>query len=374
MRESKPLGLILLFVFFGLIGQYLYKAGVAQPEMSGIIEGLHLDWQQFTQGQLGAVGQMVLHSVLLVINPYCFAGLVAYALSTVCWLAILSKVDLSFAYPMISIGYVAVLLMGAFVFGEEVTMLRWLGVMLIGIGIISIFSEEWFGSHGLVMAGVLAAAALVLLGTGHSVKPAEHFEKPVLFLAVTLSLGIIGQILFKMGMNREVNKERVKTVGGNVKDVAYRLLPEALNSRANKNGCITGNSAWKQQPLFPKVAEAAAAALRLFFSPYVFAGLAAYALSTILWVMLLKVVPLSFLYPLLSVGYVVILLVSVFAFHERVSFLRWYGVIMICYGIVVIFSEDLISRYLPGFVSLLALLALFLYGYVMRQRRKSSAA
>ena len=348
MRESKPLGLILLFVFFGLIGQYLYKAGVAQPEMSGIIEGLHLDWQQFTQGQLGAVGQMVLHSVLLVINPYCFAGLVAYALSTVCWLAILSKVDLSFAYPMISIGYVAVLLMGAFVFGEEVTMLRWLGVLLIGIGIISIFSEEWFGSHGLVMAGVLAAAALVLLGTGHSVKPAEHFEKPVLFLAVTLSLGIIGQILFKMGMNREVNKERVKIIGSDVKALAQRQ--------------------------FSKAAEAVSAALRLFFSPYVFAGLAAYALSTILWVMLLKVVPLSFLYPLLSVGYVVILLVSVFAFHERVSFLRWYGVIMICYGIVVIFSEDLISRYLPGFVSLLALLALFLYGYVMRQRRKSSAA
>ena len=348
MRESKPLGLILLFVFFGLIGQYLYKAGVAQPEMSGIIEGLNQDWQLFTQGRLSAVGQMLLHSIQMVINPYCFAGLIAYALSTVCWLAILSKVDLSFAYPMISIGYVAVLLMGAFVFGEEVTLLRWLGVLLIGIGIIAIFSEDWVKLRGLFIAGGLLAVSLVLWGTGQHVKPAEHFDKPVLFLAVTLSLGIIGQILFKMGMNRDINKERVKTIGSDVKALAQRR--------------------------FSKAAEAVSAALRLFFSPYVFAGLAAYALSTILWVMLLKIVPLSFLYPLLSVGYVVILLVSVFAFHERVSFLRWYGVFMICYGIVVIFAEEMVSRFLPGFVFLLVLLALVLGGYILLQRRVQAQA
>lgn len=342
MRESKPLGLILLFVFFGLIGQYLYKAGVSQPEMSNIIDGLNLDWKQLTQGQLGALGQMVLHSLQLVLNPYCFSGLIAYALSTVCWLAILSKVDLSFAYPMISIGYVAVLLMGALVFGEEVTLLRWLGVLLIGIGIISIFSEEWVSAHGFPVAGVLLAVSLTLWGTGQSVKPAEHFDKPVLFLAVTLGLGIVGQILFKIGMNRQINKERVKTIGSDVKAVAQRD--------------------------FSKAVDAVTTALRLFFSPFVFAGLAAYGISTVLWVMLLKVVPLSFLYPLLSVGYVVILLVSVLAFHERVSFLRWYGVFMICYGIVVIFAEDMISRYLFAFVSLLVLLALVLGGFTMRRR------
>lgn len=347
MRESKPLGLILLFVFFGLVGQYLYKAGVASPAMSLIIEGLNTDWQQLMQGQGVALWHILVHSVQLIINPYCLAGLVCYALSTVCWLAILSKVDLSFAYPMISIGYVAVLLMSAFFFGEEVTLLRWLGVLLIGVGIISIFSEEWFARWGVHIAVGLFVVALVLLGLGQDVKPAEHFDKPVLFLTVTLSLGIIGQILFKMGMNKEVNKERVKTIGGHVKSVASGPVGHAL--------------------------KAIGTAIALFFSPFVFGGLAAYGISTVLWVMLLKVVPLSFLYPLLSVGYVVILLVSVFAFHEHVSFLRWYGVIMICYGIVIIFSEQMVSNNLLAFSTTLAALALVLGGVVKYQHRQGSS-
>ena len=317
---------------------------MAQPEMTLIIEGLNQDWQQFLQGHLIAVWQMAVHSIQMVINPYCFAGLVSYALSTVCWLAILSKVDLSFAYPMISIGYVAVLLMGAFVFGEEVTLLRWLGVVLIGVGIVSIFSEAWFGRNGLYAAALLLLLSAILWGTGQSVKPAEYFDKPVLFLAVTLSLGIVGQILFKMGMNKEVNKERVKTIGSSVKSLAESPGAKAL--------------------------DATVTAVRLFVSPYVFAGLASYALSTILWVMLLKIVPLSFLYPLLSVGYVVILLISKLAFHENVSFLRWYGVLMICFGIVVIFSEETVSANLLAFVGVLALMALSLGAYTIWMRRR----
>lgn len=338
MRESKPLGLILLFVFFGLVGQYLYKAGVASPEMSLIIEELNRDWQILKQGQAIAIWQMVVHSAMMVIDPYCFSGLVCYALSTVCWLAILSKVDLSFAYPMISIGYVAVLLMGAFVFGEDVTLLRWLGVLLIGIGIVSIYSEEWFTRWGLAIAIFLFALSLGLMGMGHEVKPAENFDKPIVFLAVTLSLGIVGQILFKMGMNRDVNKERVKNIGSRVKSLAQSPV----------------NNGW----------NALISAVCLFFSPFVLAGLSCYGLSTILWVMLLKVVPLSFLYPLLSVGYVVILVVSAIFFHEKVSFLRWYGVFTICYGIVIIFSEEMVSAYLSIFVALLMVLSIVLGAFI----------
>ena len=346
MRESKPLGLILLFICFGLVGQYLYKAGVASPEMSAIIDGLNRDWQTLTQGQFIGLWDMVVHSVQLVINPYCFMGLVCYAMSTVCWLAVLSKVDLSFAYPMISIGYVAVLLMSALGFGEEVTLLRWMGVLLIGVGIISIYSEEWFAKWGMFIAGGLLLLAAALLGMGQDIKPADAFEKPVLFLAVCLSLGIIGQILFKCGMNKEVNKQRVAAIGTSVKAAA----------KAPAQGV-----------------KAVGTALALFFSPFVFGGLAAYGLSTILWVMLLKVVPLSFLYPLLSVGYVVILLISVFFFHEHVSFLRWYGVVTICYGIVIIFAEELISAHLGVFVTFMVIMALSLGGFIKHQRNKLSA-
>ncbi len=317
--EEKPLRLILLFVVFGLVGQFLYKYGMNQG-VGDIVDSLNGDWAMLLQGQVfSALWQMTKHTVQMVINPYVFFGLVAYALSTVCWLGVLSKVDLSFAYPMISIGYVAVLLMSIFTFGEEVTMFRWMGVGLICLGIVSIYSEEWFTKHSPFVLVFLAVCMFLVDFMGHKVQPAAEFEKPVLFIAVTLSLGIIGQVFFKMGMNRPVNKNRIQEITNDVKQCLRAPVPSTIHALWNT--------------------------LCLFFSPAVFVGLASYAISTILWVMLLKVVPLSFLYPLLSVGYVVIMVISIMFFHERVSFLRWYGVFTICFGIVFVFAESLISRH-----------------------------
>jgi len=48
---------------------------------------------------------------------------------------VLSKVELSIAYPMLSMGYVFVLLASWILFSEPVTMIRWLGVMVIMAGV-----------------------------------------------------------------------------------------------------------------------------------------------------------------------------------------------------------------------------------------------
>lgn len=68
--------------------------------------------------------------------PMVWLGLFLYGLSAVFWMTVLSRVDLSFAYPMVGFSYVVVLLFSALLLGEQVSPLRWLGTLVIVLGIV----------------------------------------------------------------------------------------------------------------------------------------------------------------------------------------------------------------------------------------------
>lgn len=70
--------------------------------------------------------------------PMVWLGLFLYGLSAVFWMTVLSRVDLSFAYPMVGFSYVVVLLFSALLLGEQVSPLRWLGTLIIVAGIVLI--------------------------------------------------------------------------------------------------------------------------------------------------------------------------------------------------------------------------------------------
>jgi drug/metabolite transporter (DMT)-like permease len=70
--------------------------------------------------------------------PMVWLGLFLYGLSAVSWMTVLSRVDLSFAYPMVGFSYVVVLLFSALLLGEQVSPLRWLGTLIIVAGIVLI--------------------------------------------------------------------------------------------------------------------------------------------------------------------------------------------------------------------------------------------
>ena len=61
-----------------------------------------------------------------------------------------------------------------------------------------------------------------------------------------------------------------------------------------------------------------------------------YALSTLLWLYILKHYPLSQAYPLISLSYVMGMLAAVFVFHEAIPLLRWLGVALIMAGVVMV--------------------------------------
>lgn len=109
---------------------------------------------------------------------------------------------------------------------------------------------------------------------------------PVAFLLLAVGLGVAGQMMMKTGMTRvgQIN---------------------SLN---------------------------AATFARMFTNLYVLAGIGCYVLSTVVYLLALSRLPLSFAYPMVGLGYVVVVILSWLLLREPVSWFRWAGVVLICGG------------------------------------------
>lgn len=71
----------------------------------------------------------------LAFEPHIFGGLSCYVVSVVIWIMALSRVPVSIAYPMLSIGYIVNAFAAAYLFGESVTTQKLLGIGFIIIGV-----------------------------------------------------------------------------------------------------------------------------------------------------------------------------------------------------------------------------------------------
>jgi undecaprenyl phosphate-alpha-L-ara4N flippase subunit ArnF len=89
----------------------------------------------------GTGDKQSLLSVMLdnrVVIAWLFAGLLCYALSMLSWIFALIKYELSFAYPFLGVTYVLVYLGAVYweQIGEQLTLLRTVGIVLILIGVV----------------------------------------------------------------------------------------------------------------------------------------------------------------------------------------------------------------------------------------------
>jgi len=71
----------------------------------------------------------------LAIEPHILAGLACYVVSVVVWIVALSRVPVSIAYPMLSIGYVVNAVAAWYLLGEAVTPMRLAGIGIIVFGV-----------------------------------------------------------------------------------------------------------------------------------------------------------------------------------------------------------------------------------------------
>ena len=80
----------------------------------------------------GNVVDVVLRMVL---SPWVILGVAIYVAGTFFWLMVLSRVDLSFAYPMTSLSYLLIVLSSWYFLGESISPLRIAGVLTVIIGV-----------------------------------------------------------------------------------------------------------------------------------------------------------------------------------------------------------------------------------------------
>jgi len=66
---------------------------------------------------------------------YFVTGTVFYGFSLVAWILGLSRVPVSVAYPLLSLGYIVNAVAAHYLFGEAVTVTRWLGIGFIVLGV-----------------------------------------------------------------------------------------------------------------------------------------------------------------------------------------------------------------------------------------------
>lgn len=69
-------------------------------------------------------------------QPFIMGGMACYAVSLVVWIMALSRVPVSIAYPMLSIGYVVNAIIAHYWFGEALAMQKVLGIGFIIIGVV----------------------------------------------------------------------------------------------------------------------------------------------------------------------------------------------------------------------------------------------
>ncbi len=110
--------IILLSVFLGSIGQVTLKIGANKlGSFSFSIETIFAD----------------LFRIVKV--PEIIFGLIFFGVSFLLWIKVLTKSDLSYAYPMVSLGYINVIILSYFLFNEPFTTMKVVGIVLIIAGV-----------------------------------------------------------------------------------------------------------------------------------------------------------------------------------------------------------------------------------------------
>jgi multidrug transporter EmrE-like cation transporter len=117
-KEAKmhPLWILVIAISLGVIGQLFLKQGLTQLG-------------EYT------LKTVVTHLPQIFSNLLVLGGFLCYLVSSILWIVVVSRVPLSYAYPMIGLGYVFIVLLSIIIFKEEVSLVRWIGVGAICLGV-----------------------------------------------------------------------------------------------------------------------------------------------------------------------------------------------------------------------------------------------
>lgn len=122
---NSALLLLIPAILLSTTGELLFKIGMNR------IGGF-----EFSPHALRAVLPRVIR------NPFIWVGFIGFGLGAVFWLAVLSRVPLSLAYPILALSYFVVVAEAWLFLHERVTWQRFIGVAVIVVGVVMVGVSE----------------------------------------------------------------------------------------------------------------------------------------------------------------------------------------------------------------------------------------
>lgn len=117
----KNLLLIFIAVTFAVCTQLLLKHGMTKVG--------------FIEFNIGSAYRQLSKAIT---SPFILLAFILFGISALSWLVVLSRVDLSFAYPMVATGYIITVFLSWLLFKESVPLIRIIGCLAIALGVILI--------------------------------------------------------------------------------------------------------------------------------------------------------------------------------------------------------------------------------------------
>jgi drug/metabolite transporter (DMT)-like permease len=115
-QTLRALGLLMIAILFTVTGELFLKHGMNRIGILQLSNLFPTLWR-------------------ILKTPVILIGFSSIGVGAVFWLAVLSRVNLSFAYPILSVGYILVLIFSALILKEDVSVLRWIGALVICVGV-----------------------------------------------------------------------------------------------------------------------------------------------------------------------------------------------------------------------------------------------
>ncbi len=118
---TLTLSYILISVFLSVIAQILLKHGMSNGTV-----------------QTALTSDALTAGIAIFTNVSVVAGLTAYVSSAGIWLLVLSKIDVSKAYPFVGLGFIGTMMFAYWFLNEPLTLTKVVGTLLVLVGVLLI--------------------------------------------------------------------------------------------------------------------------------------------------------------------------------------------------------------------------------------------
>jgi len=113
---------------------YFFVAGTILLTVYG---QLIIKWQAIQAGELPNDNtDKILFMLQLLLNPWVISAYLAALLASLTWMAAMTKLQLSHAYPFMSLAFLLVMLFSSWFFHEPITIPKFIGMTFVMIGLI----------------------------------------------------------------------------------------------------------------------------------------------------------------------------------------------------------------------------------------------